>query len=343
MKQNTTSEQQNFIPTPESKFDTETKINIAPPHVHYMRSKFSEQTSFQPQLDTREIWPTFLVMGSKNWCFTLNNYDDDDIQRINALVTTEPKVIYLIYGKEVGESGTPHLQGVVSCKQKLRLLQIKNIIGGNPHLECARNINAAIIYCKKDGDWEEFGTRSKGQGSRNDLEDFKEAVKGGMLSLSEIREHHSEVYAKYQRFCLEYIDDHYPKVTVPNFELRPWQVTLKNLLEEPADRRKIIFVVDETGNSGKSWFAHHYTSLIGETAQVMLPGRKADMAYALKPNLKILFLDAPRSKNGYVFSTKYESRIKSYEPMHVVVNMNEPPDTSKLSMDRFKIINIRQL
>lgn len=374
MKQNTTSEQRNFIPTPESKFDTETKNNIlfplctlTPPLIHYMHSKFSEQTSFQPdtrenkqtsfQLNTREIWPTFLVMGSKNWCFTLNNYDDDDIQRINALVTTEPKVTYLIYGKEVGESGTPHLQGVVSCKQKLRLLQIKNIIGGNPHLECARNINAAIIYCKKDGDWEEFGTRSKGQGSRNDLEDFKEAVKGGMLSLSEIREHHSEVYAKYQRFCLEYIDDHYPKVTVPNFELRPWQVTLKNLLEEPADRRKIIFVVDETGNSGKSWFAHYYTSLIGETAQVMLPGRKADMAYALKPNLKILFLDAPRSKqgefiqydfledlkNGYVFSTKYESRIKSYEPMHVVVNMNEPPDTTKLSTDRFKIINIRQL
>ena len=233
---------------------------------------------------------------------------------------------------------------------------MKEIIGGNPHLEIARNVNASIQYCKKDGDFFEIGTRKSGQGSRTDLEAFKTAVKGGMLSLSEIREHHSEVYAKYQRYCLEYIDDHYPKVQVPDYELRPWQVRLKAKLEEPPDRRKIIFIVDEVGNSGKSWFAHYFAKVKGECCQVMLPGKKADMAYALKPGLKILFLDAPRSKqgefiqydfledlkNGYVFSTKYESRIKTYEPMHVVVNMNESPDRSKLSDDRFDVMRILQ-
>jgi hypothetical protein len=142
-----------------------------------------------------------------------------------------------------------------------------------------------------------------------------------------------------------------------HYETRPWQVALVNKLEQPADRRKIIFVVDEIGNSGKSWFAHHYTQQMGETCQVMLPGRKQDMAFALRLGLKVLFLDAPRSKqgefiqydfledlkNGYVFSTKYESRSKNYEPMHVVVNMNEDPDRSKLSRDRYDVIHIRQL
>ena len=222
----------------------------------------------------------------------------------------------------------------------------------------ARNIHASIRYCKKDGDWVEFGERANSnQGVRSDLESFKEAVKGGMLSLTEIRENHSEVYAKFHRFCLEYVDDHYPEVAIPSHELRPWQSTLKNKLEQPPDRRKIIFIVDEVGNSGKSWFSHFYSRQLGTSAQVMLPGKKADMAYALKPNIKVFFLDAPRSKqgefiqydfledlkNGYVFSTKYESRIKSFEPMHVVVNMNESPDLSKLSRDRFDIINIRQL
>jgi hypothetical protein len=64
------------------------------------------------------------------------------------------------------------------------------------------------------------------------------------------------------------------------------------------------------------------------------------MAYALRPFLKVLFLDAPRSrqgeyiqydfledvKNGYMISTKYESKAKMYAPIHVVVNMNEEPD-----------------
>lgn len=298
-------------------------------------------------------------MGSKSWCFTLNNYTNDDLDRIDALVTTSPNDFsYVIYGKEISSTGTPHLQGFVSLKKRTRLVRVKELIGGNPHVEVARKVPAAIQYCKKDGDWKEFGAlKANKQGGRSDLEDFKTAVKSGMLSLADIRENHSEVYAKYQRFCVEYIQDHYPKVTVPHFELRPWQRDLKSRLSQPPDRRSIIFVVDEQGNSGKSWFAHHYAQEVGDSVQVLLPGRKVDMAYALKPGLRVLFLDAPRSKqgefiqydfledlkNGYVFSTKYESRIKTYDPLHVVVNMNESPDHTKLSEDRFVVINIRQL
>jgi len=305
------------------------------------------------------MWFSYLMAmtgGAKNWCFTLNNYSEDDLSRLETL-TEDNSVSYVIYGKEVGESGTPHLQGFISLNKRTTLVKVKELIGSNPHLEIARNVNASIQYCKKEGDWKEFGKMGGGKGSRCDLDDFKEAVKGGMLSLTQIRENFSDVYAKYTRFCLEYIDDHYPKVVVPTFDLRPWQITLKAKLESPADRRKVIFVVDEVGNCGKSWFAHYYASVIGESCQVMLPGRKADMAYALRPCLKILFLDAPRSKqgefiqydfledlkNGYVFSTKYESRVRTYEPMHVVVNMNEMPDRSKLSEDRYDIMRIRQL
>jgi len=292
----------------------------------------------------------------RNWCFTLNNYTDEDTERLDSLVD-DGSLLYLIYGKEIGESGTPHLQGFVYTKTRLRLTQVKQIIGSNPHLEIARNVNASIQYCKKDGNWVEFGSRTNDQGRRNDLEDFKTSVKNGVLSLKQIREKHSETYAKYTRFCLEYIDDHYPAVSLPIHELRPWQVDLKRRLEEPADRRKIFFIVDEIGNSGKSWFAHYFTQQHEDYCQVILPGKKADMAFVLKPGLRYLFLDAPRSKqgefiqydfledlkNGYVFSTKYESRIKSFEPMHVVVNMNEEPDRTKLSADRYTVIRIRQL
>lgn len=78
------------------------------------------------------------------------------------------------------------------------------------------------------------------------------------------------------------------------------------------------------------------------------------MAYALDPTIRVLFMDAPRSKqgefimydfledlkNGFVFSSKYESRVKRLARVHIVVNMNEHPDMTKLSADRYHVITI---
>lgn len=298
------------------------------------------------------------IMGSKNWCFTLNNYTEDDVERLNALVDNDNDCKYIIFGKEVGESGTPHLQGFLQVTKKSRMQRVKDMIGSNPHLEQARNVVASREYCKKDEDWVEFGTFGKGgSGKRSDLDEFKEAVKAGMLCLKTIRETHSDVYARCPRFVMEYVRDNYPQVVIPDHPLRDWQRSVVAMLEQPADRRKIIFVVDEVGNMGKSWFADWFQQQNEETCQVLTPGKRNDMAYVLKPGLKYLFLDAPRSKqsefiqydfledlkNGRVFSPKYESVVKTYEPMHIVVCMNEQPDRTKLSADRYTVINLRSL
>lgn len=285
---------------------------------------------------------------AKNWCFTLNNYTQGDVDRLANLGSSAS---YIVFGREVGENGTPHLQGFISFDERKRLQQVKTLIGGNPHVEVARNIPAAIQYCKKDGDFEEVGELSGGQGRRSDLDSFKEAVKSGLLSLKEIRESHSEVYSKHRRFVYEYLADHAPDKVLPDHDFSPWQQELDDLLSEEPDDRTVVFVVDYQGNSGKSWFAHNYVKK-HENAQVMLPGKKADMAYALESDTTVLFVDAPRSKqgefiqydfledikNGYVFSTKYESRVKQMNKCHVVVMMNEDPDMQKLSEDRYKII-----
>lgn len=290
---------------------------------------------------------------AKNWCFTINNYTQEDGIRLQEL---GDQVVYILYGHEVGENGTPHLQGFVSFKERKRLLQVKAIIGATdtqPHLEVCRNISASIVYCKKDGNFVEIGEMTQAQGKRSDIEAFKQDVKNGLLDLRQVREKHSEVYARHIRFCLDYIQDHSPPKALPAHPLRQWQQDLNGQLILEPDDRTITFVVDETGNSGKTWFAHYYEQL-HESTQVLQPGRKADMAFVLDPTIKVLFIDAPRSKqgefiqydfledvkNGYVFSSKYESRTKQLGKVHVCVMMNEQPDMTKLSADRYNIINV---
>ena len=85
----------------------------------------------------------------RNFTFTHNNYTDTSLE-------DEISCKYIVYGREVGESGTPHLQGFLSfsCGRSLSAA-IKSLPGC--HVEVARNVHAAIEYCKKDGDFTERG------------------------------------------------------------------------------------------------------------------------------------------------------------------------------------------
>lgn len=288
---------------------------------------------------------------SKNWCFTINNYTEETELLLSGLKNS---VVYLIFGREVGDQGTPHLQGFVSYPSRKTLSAVTRSLGG-AHCSIAKHITASIRYCKKDGDFVEFGEPPQDyrQGKRTDLEDFKDDVKGGITDWATLMEEHSNVIARYHKFASEYVRLHSHEPEVKTHVYRVWQRDLYNTLSEDPDDRTIIFIVDIIGNSGKSWFMAHYHSLHKDT-QILLPGKKADMALALREDLRVLFVDAPRSKqgdfiqydfleevkNGRIFSSKYDSRMKTFPVPHVVVAMNEFPKMDMLSEDRYKIIEI---
>lgn len=141
---------------------------------------------------------------AKFWCFTLNNYTQDDVDR---LATPTETVNYMVVGKEVGESGTPHLQGTVCFVERKRLQQVKAFIG-EAHCTVTRYLLQSIEYCKKDGDIIEWGQVPViGKKERSDLEDFKQSVKEGVTDMALLREMHSNVCAMYPRFVKEYLDD----------------------------------------------------------------------------------------------------------------------------------------
>lgn len=92
---------------------------------------------------------------SKNWCFTINNYEEDAVLPLFEKLKSIAK--YVVIGREIGESGTRHLQGFVALKdEKTRSAVSKHIPAA--HLEIKRGTFAqASVYCMKDGDFLEAG------------------------------------------------------------------------------------------------------------------------------------------------------------------------------------------
>lgn len=291
---------------------------------------------------------------AKYWCFTLNNYTPENVDLLSAPIAG---VDYIVFGREVGENGTPHLQGTVCFQNRLRLNQVVRLLG-QAHYTVTRNLSSSIDYCKKDGDFTEVGARpADGRKSTkakdketDDLEDFKNTVKEGVTDMKLLREQHSEVVARYPQFVRDYVKDQRELPSVTAFPLREWQQTLYSKLILAPDDREIIFIVDATGNQGKSWFARYFMQL-HENSQIIIPGRKADMALVVREDVKTFFFDCPRSKqgdfiqydfleemkNGLIFSPKYESKLKYIPKAHIVVLMNEHPDMTKLSRDRYSV------
>lgn len=111
-------------------------------------------------------------MATRAWCFTLNNYTAQEVEHVKSL-----DVLYLIFGREIGESGTPHLQGYVYLKLS-RLSAMKKLIP-RAHWEPARGSpEQASVYCEKDGDFFEKGTRPA-PGARRDLDDVRNRIDNG--------------------------------------------------------------------------------------------------------------------------------------------------------------------
>lgn len=88
------------------------------------------------------------------------------------------QVVYYCYGHEFSENGYEHYQGVLQLKNAYGLKGIKKILGSDScYIAKMRGtIEEAVKYCKKDGDYVEYGTQ-RYQGKRVDLEEISELAK----------------------------------------------------------------------------------------------------------------------------------------------------------------------
>lgn len=296
---------------------------------------------------------------AKRWVFTLNNPTDDEAQAI-ADYGDSDACEYLVYGRETGDSGTPHLQGYVIFNSAIRLSTVKSRLGSQRfHLEVSRGTpSEASDYCKKDGDYEEFGDCPEvSQGKRTDLERFFEDMEtfctdnGRPPTLQEASQSHPIILCKFPR-ALDIAVARWRPPPLVSGELREWQRDVVDRLANTADDRKVLFVVDPQGGKGKSWLVRYLVDR--DDVQFLSIGKRDDLAHVVQIQTRVFLVDVPRGqmeylqysvlemlKNSLVFSPKYQSTMKRLlHCPHVVVFCNEEPDYEKMTEDRYDVVQL---
>lgn len=133
----------------------------------------------------------------RSYVFTHNNYENTDLE-------DNLDCKYIIYGKEVAPTtNTPHLQGFVSFHTVKSFKQVAKLLPGL-HIEPAENPEAAIEYCKKEGDWTERGsyipqkrkTELMTQSVMERWDDARKKAKEGRFD-----EIPSDIYCRYTKNC----------------------------------------------------------------------------------------------------------------------------------------------
>jgi hypothetical protein len=294
-----------------------------------------------------------------NWCFTLNNYDATFEVLLQELYDRE-SVEFLIAGREVGASGTPHLQGFIRFRTRRTFQVVQRLLPQGCHIEVARGTpEQNRAYCSKE-DASPFvrGTCPEAaQGKRSDIEKFCEWCKEhvGPPTEKAIMDGFPSLYLRYRGNLLKMSKELCSRAVLGELEWRAWQQRCIDVIEGPVHPRHVHFYVDEVGNTGKSWLAKQMFLRNRDKVQVLRIGKRDDLAHAIDESKSVFLFDIPRGgmqylqydvlemlKDGLVFSPKYQSMMKELRgAAHVLVFSNEAPDMSRMSRDRFVVTHLR--
>ena len=244
------------------------------------------------------------------WCLTFNNYTDDDVKDISSKVPLLCKK-YII-AKEVGESGTPHLQGYVEFKTKTRP---KNLFSEKIHWEKSKgNALDNSIYCSKDGNV----ILSHGMP--------RPIVK---VTYDMLYPWQKTVADKY----VEFEDPLFGREIHWYFE-KDGNVGKSVLCKYFIDNCDALVI---SGNQND--IKHGIATWIDKRGEappiVVLNIPRSSEGYISYPALEQI-------KDGFFFSGKYESNSCRFNSPHLICFANHVPDVSQLSADRWKVFHLQR-
>lgn len=116
-------------------------------------------------------------MARRRWTFTINNPTEADYEAVQNPIVNER---FVCVGEEAGKKkGTPHLQGYIEFTRGMTMAQVKRAI--SDRMWCAPSAGTADdneAYTSKEDVLVKRGTPAR-PGTRNDLVDIRDAIRGG--------------------------------------------------------------------------------------------------------------------------------------------------------------------
>lgn len=275
---------------------------------------------------------------------------------------------YMIYQVEqCPETQRMHIQGYLELKKQTTFLKTKAMFApAVVHLEGrkARTAAPAIAYCSKEetrvsGPFE-FGARPDENAAANapkiDWTEVRTKVQA-YNSWREVLASEDPDVVRATAAKLNYVKELFLnkeiKIPQPEIVLRTWQIKVLNMLREPVQKRRIIWIWSEQSGTGKSTFFDYCSTIFS-----VLPGADWTNTLNLYDGQSVLWYDRTRAQSGNfrdvdIFysdierfsnctihsSTKYQGGRK-WVNAHVVVTANAGPDEFKLP-GRFVVVEAK--
>jgi hypothetical protein len=243
----------------------------------------------------------------KHWFFTYNNYNNDDISVLCATFNKECEKY--VFQQEIGELGTPHLQGYCHFIKKIRpfSLQLTKKINWTK----AGNKDACIQYCQKI-DTCAGECYSKGLIIKKKLKTIK------------------DLYDWQQKL-----------ITLINTE--PDDRTINWIWCDAGNNGKSAFAKYCCINYNAIVISGKRDDMKNGIYQYIQNGGIPKVIIIDVPRCNENFVSysgIEEIKNGCFFSPKYEGGMCLYDSPHIIVFANTPPKLELMSSDRWNIIQL---
>lgn len=240
------------------------------------------------------------ITASKLWCFTLNNYTNEEVNTLKEKLMSD---LY-VFGYEVGESGTPHIQGFVKFSKATRPLEKLSSLPRIHWEKCKGTEKQNITYCTKDGKYDTNYKElpiPKPLKLITKLRPFQKSIENIIKKEPDDR----SIIWIYEPFgnvgktqMCKYFSHHYGAI--------PLEGKKNDILYCAAMFESNVYIYDLERSM------EDYVS----------------------------YASIEKIKNGYFMCSKYESKPIVRNSPHVIIVANFEPDESQLSSDRWCIYTI---
>lgn len=258
--------------------------------------------------NTKQIPP------ARKWCFTFNNYNEIDIISLSSKFK-EMGAKYL-FEKEVGEQGTPHLQGFVIFEDKLRP---KMLFHNSIHWEkCKGSEEDNIRYCSKEA-------RNANDDSLMFSNFYEIPKKLKCLEATKLRIWQCEI--------LKVIRNEPSDRDIWWFWSKMGNTGKSTFCRYLAIKYEALIISGSNKDMKCVIVEHHELTKKWPKLIVLDIPRVFDNDYFSYSGLEEI-------KNGLFCSSKFKGSMALFNPPHIIVFSNAEPCYEKMSADRWKVCNV---